>query len=258
MNMTLNQYILNPMGAKNAVMNATAREAIRSSYIHKYDAILLRERGKINYTLYKDSKNNRFYAHFKIPSEVIEKFYYDTVLEFYADENIKNTSDLFQYYVKFYSNDPAFVYTYAYVFSHNGLFVDCLSSKMSKKALRKEAGEKNPYNQIGYVKSIYFAYLTMKAKGLNNTEKFNAEASSFSVRALSYNVEQADKKVGDREAAGEKLKKVKSAIKAKNDSRNTDISTKTSNTSKNVKYTKTIGTVKSVKNVKTTRNKNKS
>ena len=109
MNITFDQYILNPQMKSNAVLNAKARETIRGDYTNRFNAIMVRERGRVDYILYRDEKNNRYFAHFKIPSETIEKFYYDTVLEFYADENITNTQDLMKYYVKFYSNDPAFV-----------------------------------------------------------------------------------------------------------------------------------------------------
>ncbi len=252
MNITLGQYILNPQMKSNAVLNATAREAIRGSYKQKYDAILVRERGRIDYTLYKDTKNNRYFAYFKIPSETVEKFYYDVVLEFFADETVKNSTDLFNYYVKFYSNDPAFVYTHAYSFRVNDLFISELSSKMSKKALRTEAKEKNPYNQIGYVKTIYFAYLTIKAKSLNNTEKFNAEAAVYSKIALLDHVMDADKKVGDREAAGAKLQKLK---KKSRDTSKSEIATKLVKNTLGVKKTKTVGTVKHVGSVKTVKRK---
>jgi len=252
MKFTLNQYILNPQIKSGAVLNATAREAIRKSYMDKYNAIMVRERNRIDYTLYKDSKNNRYFAHFKIPSEVIEKFYYDTILEFYADENIKNTSDLFEYNVKFYSNDPAFVYTYAYTFAHNDLFADGLETKMSRKAIKKEATERNPYNQVGYVKSIYFAYLAMKGRGLNNTERFNSESIKYSKVALLSNVEQADIKVGAREEAQNKLNKKKKVEREKQQKESNNVSvvkpilgvkkTKTISSSKN-----TMKTVKKTK-----------
>ena len=53
MEMTLEQYILNPMGKNNAVMNASTREIMRKTYIHKFDNLLLRESGYIKYTTYE-------------------------------------------------------------------------------------------------------------------------------------------------------------------------------------------------------------
>ena len=59
--MTFEEYILNPMQKQGKVFNATMREAMRNSYKTKFDNILLREAGKINYYKFKDSKNNVFY-----------------------------------------------------------------------------------------------------------------------------------------------------------------------------------------------------
>ena len=107
--MTLDQYILNPMGKHNAVLNASARENIRNTYMKKFDNILLRENGKIEYYLYKDSKSNTFWIHIKVPSEIVKNFYYDVIFKFSATQNIDSGGqDLFKYNVKFYSKTKQF------------------------------------------------------------------------------------------------------------------------------------------------------
>ncbi len=247
---SLEQYIQNPQLKSNAVLNTTAREAIRQDYTKRFNGILLREKGNINYKLYEDKRNNVFYAHFKIPSETVEKFYYDVVIRFFADENIKNTEDLMNYHIQVFSNDPAFVYTYAYSFMDHDLFIKSLSPKMSKKALKKPPEEKNPYLQIGYVKTIYFAYLWMKQKGLNKTNRFRTESLRFSLVALMADIEKADYKIEQRQAEGEKLTKKKSAEKKKENPKNTDNVKYTKNKNLAVKKTGTINAVKTVKKVK--------
>lgn len=253
MEMTFEQYILNPMGKKNAVMNATAREAIRSSYMKKFDAIMVRERGRIIYHLYKNTKKNKFYAHFKIPSETIDRFYYDVVLEFSATEDVKESgTNLLKYNVRFFSNDPAFVYTYAYVFSHNGLFIDELKPKMSRKALNTKAKEKNPYEQVGYVKTIYFAYLAMVNRGLNRLDRFKNEAIELDIKYLLSQITDADTKVGDREAEQAKLEKKKKknrVPKEKSDHVNN------TNNSLSIKTTKSINRTKTIDNKNVSRSK---
>ena len=124
MKMTLEQYITNPMGKNNAVLSSIVRETIRRDYTQRFNNILLRENGKIIYFLYKDSKNNSYYAHIRVPSEVISNFYYDTVIKFFTDASVKDAGrSLEKYYTQFYSNDPAFVFTYANTFLGNGLFI---------------------------------------------------------------------------------------------------------------------------------------
>lgn len=217
--MTLEQYVNNPMGKSNAVLSVAARENIRADYLKRYDQIMVREKGKVNYTLYYDAKRNIFVAHFKIPSEVIDKFYYDTVIEFTANSDVKEGgSNLLKYDVKFYSNDPAFVFTYAHTFEKKGLFINELKPKMSKLANRKDAKEKNPRDDIGYIKSIYFAYLTIKRSGISNIDRFTAEAKNLNFKTLLNDIEDADKKIDAREEAGKKKTHQKAKEKKENKS----------------------------------------
>lgn len=253
MKMTLEQYIANPMGKSNAVLNSVAREAMRSNYKSRFDALMVREKGNIKYKLYYDEKKNRYFAHIKIPSETVEKFYYDTVIEFYTDSNVEEAgTNLLKYYTKFYSNDPAFVYTYAYVFSHNELFIEELKSKMSKKALKDRAEEKNPSNQVGYVKTIYFAYLFMSSKGFFLQNGFKAQAEKFVAKDLVRDVMDADTKIGDREAEGAKQQKAKKRKKdtEKREEQNTSKKTNSSKIISKTKVTSKIGGTKTTKMVK--------
>ena len=203
MQMTFEDYITNPMGKSSAVMTAAHREILRGQYKVKFDNILLREKGKIDYRLFKDSKNNEYWIYCKIPSELCKNFYYDTIIKFSADEKVKSGGrDLFKYYARFYSNDPSFVYTYAYVFAHNNLFINELSSKMSKTALTQSPSEKNPGNNVGYVKSLYFVYLLMENRNLNKVSTFEKQADPLDPNFLMNNVMPADQKIAEREEAG--------------------------------------------------------
>lgn len=236
MNITFSQYIRNPMNS--AVFTAVMRETMHKEYIRKYDAILVREHGRIDYKFFRD-KQNRLYGYFKIPSETIEKFYYDVVVEFTGNEEVKEAgTNLFEYNVRFFSNDPAFTFTYAYVFNRNDLLIKALRSKMSQKAIKKAAVEKNPSNQIGYVKTLYFVYLTMLNRGLNFTSNVNPAAipieSMDTIRNL---IMDTDKKIEDRETAGVKLQR-KKAREKEQEERRQDPNIRTTSTLK-VNTTKT-------------------
>jgi hypothetical protein len=209
--MTFDEYILNPMGKNNAVLSALTRETIRKDYSHRFDNILLRENGKIEYYLYHDEKTNAYYAHIKVPSEVVKDFYYDTIIKFYRDASlgIKEESNLFKYQAQFFSNDPAFVYTYAYVFRKHNLFIPELASKMSREALKEAAKEKNPGENVGYVKSLYFAYLVMENRGLNKLNRFNAESEPLMASNFLATIMDADEKIEIRQREGAKVSKRK-------------------------------------------------
>lgn len=213
MNMTFDQYIANPMGLKNAVFSN--REMFKTMYKQKLDVVLVREVGKVNYKLYT-SKNGKYYIHFKIPSEKVKGIYYDTVIEFYTDQHSAELSrNLNNYYVRFYSNDPSFVFTFAHAFRVNGMLIKDLENKMSKKALKEVAKEKNPKNEVGYVKSIFFAYLLMKQYGLFEKVQFKSYAQQYNPKLFINEITHADEKIAERIEAVEKENKEKKITKKK-------------------------------------------
>ena len=204
MAMTFDQYITNPLGKSNAVLSAAVREAIRKDYTIRFNNILLRENGRIVFYKYKTDKNS-FIAHIKIPSEAVKNFYYDVVIRFYTDEKVVAAGNrLDKYNFQAYSNDPAFVFTHAFVFRKNKLFFTDLEGKMSKTALHKAPDIKNPDKQLAYVKSIYFAYLFLKNRGLFNKITWS-DAVDYNPSTLINNVMDADEKVALRQEAEKKL-----------------------------------------------------
>lgn len=212
MNMTFLDYISNPMGIKNAVYSN--REMYKKLYQEKLDKILVREVGRIKYYLYKNSSQDEYYIHMKIPSEVVPNFYYDTIIKFFTtDQTISLSNSLKKYFVKFYSNDPSFVYTFAYAIFKNDLFIKELLPRMSKEAVKKIAKEKNPKADVGYVKSIYFAYLLIDQYNLFSKDIFNNTCIEYSQKKLLSSITHSDTMIRDRQEKGEKLRKSKSRAK---------------------------------------------
>lgn len=247
MEMTYDQYIVNPMGIKNAVFSN--REMYRQLYTEKLDKILLRELGRVKYFLYKDKED--YYIHMKIPSEVVDKLYYDTVIQFYTTDNtIRLDKSLKNYFVKFYSNDPSFVFTFAHAMVTNNLFIKDLESKMSREALKKVAVEKNPRNEVGYVKSLYFAYILIKNYGLLNKVVFDNEAVKYNKRILLDNVTHADDKIQERTEKGKEISKKKSIDKKKENKREfkTSDNVSISSLSKSINKTSTVSKIGRTKN----------
>ena len=261
MEMTFDQYIANPMGIKNAVYSN--KEMYRQLYTEKLDKILLREVGNVKYHLYYDKDN--YYVFMKIPSEVVENFYYDTVIMFYTnDETVKMKKTLKEYNVKFYSNDPSFVYTFAHAMLENDLFIRDLVPRMSKEAIKKVASEKNPKNEIGYVKSIYFTYLLMNNYGLFQKIKFESEGEKYDKKRLLSLITHADDKIKDRQIKGKEVADKKRAEKLKEnrkkvyDDNNNRILSNPVNRSHHISTVKKTSLVKKTNSVsKTSRIKNK-
>lgn len=262
--MSFDKYIDNPSGGSVY----TNRNMYKQMYRKKFDAVLVREQGQIKYEIYKtDDGNDSFFIYIKIPSEVIENFYYDVVVKLFTYDNVKKTNaNLREYSVNFYSNDPAFVYTFAHSFAKNKLFIKELEPKMSKQALRDKAVVRNPKDDVWYVKSLYFAYLTMEKYGLFNRSMLNQRSKPYRKNELLQKITQADVKVKARQDAQEKLNKEKRLAKEKEKKENqkkinSGIATNTSRAapiSKVAKTTKVSSTSRVTKKTKITSMKKKS
>ena len=249
--MSFDKYIDNPSGGATVITN---RNMYKDMYKSKFDKILLRESGNIEWKVYyANDGQDSFYIHIKVPSEVIEKFYYDVVIRLFTTENKKKSNvNLREYAVEFFSNDPAFVYTFAHAFNKNHLFIKDLEPKMIKTALKDTAKIKNPKDNIWYVKSLYFAYLTMERYHLFNRNILKQHSAKYNKRELLSKITYTAEKIEARQAAQEKLNKEKARSKKieRNDKELQSKHTKTSNiaktsiTSKISKNTKTVKTTK--------------
>lgn len=252
--MTYQQYIDNPMGKRNAVF--AQRDQLKASYSEKYDRVMLREVGKIDYILWWDKKNDRYYCQMKVPSEAVSGFYYDTVVEFSTTNPAQRTeTHLRNYAVRFFANDPAFMFTYFYVFWKNGMFINELLEKFPRSA-RKAPDEKNPYQVPGYVKSLYFMYLHMQARGLFRKSVYHANARPYNKLALRRTIRNAEAVLEERHNLEQDQKAQKRAeriaqSKIKHDKTISRIDQAAS--SRQARFTKTTGTTKTTRKTATTR-----
>lgn len=251
--MTLNEYINNPYGTNS--ISIQARESIKASYMDKLDKIYLRENNKqFDRVLLKGDKS--WFIYIKVPSEVIPNFEYDVVIEFLDPESHVS---LYDCQVRFFSNDPAFMYS-AYVYDQNGLFIKELSHKLPSKALTVKS-EKNPKNVPGYIKSIYFAYLMCKRYGFANKAFFEGHCRKYHKAELNALVMHASDKLRDRQQEEEVLKSTKASkekIVSRKDfenKRSKQLEDKVAKSITTTKRTKTVGhgVNKTVKTTKRTR-----
>ena len=249
--MSFDKYIDNPSGGATVITN---RNMYKDLYKSKFDKVLLRENGKIEWKVYqaKDGQDS-YYIYIKVPSEVIENFYYDVVIRLFTTENKKKSNgNLREYAVEFYSNDPAFVFTFAHAFNKNKLFIKDLEPKMSKTALKDVAKIKNPKDNVWYVKSLYFAYLTMEKYNLFNRTLLNQHGTRYDKRELLSKITHATEKVEARQEAQVKLDKEKTKQK-KIERKDTELQSKRTNTSNIIKTSVMSKKSNLVKSVKTTK-----
>lgn len=247
--MTFDEYINNPMGIKNSVISN--REMYRTMYMNKLDKILVRETGTINYKLYKDK--NKYYCYMKIPSEVVPNFYYDVIAEFTEpkDKKIPLDATLKNYNVRFFSNDPSFVFTFCHAFIKNKLFINEYSDKMSKEAIKRRAVEKNPQEIVGYVKSLYFMYLIMRKKDLFIKIKYS---DVYNEKIIKKEIMEADKKIHLRQESNKKINVEKKKEKQKlKDNINRSSMEKGIHNTNSIKTTKMSSTTRKTNTIKRTK-----
>lgn len=163
---TFDEWIKNPSGGRSKLVGET--EIAKAIYNEKYNKMLLMCGGHINYLLFRHN-HDRFVIYIQMPSESAKGLFYDVMVEFTTKDDVsRKLGKLTPYKVRFFANDPNFIYTFAYVYNKNGLIIPELVSKIGTKALKEKPKETNPNKMVGYVKSIYFAYLFMQNKGLFN------------------------------------------------------------------------------------------
>lgn len=248
--MSFDKYIDNPSGGATVV---TSRNMYKDMYKSKFDKVLLRENGSIEWKVFSDSDGkDSYYIYFKIPSEVIEKFYYDVVVRLYTNSNVKKLNNsLREYAVEFYSNDPAFVYTFAHSFAKNRLFIKDLEPKMSRQALKNVAKQRNPKDNVWYVKSLYFAYLTMERYHLFNRSILKQRATRYDKKQLLSMITHASEKVEARRKAQEDLEAKKRRENKRLEEKNAGIQVNKTPTAKPANTTSKSKVVKTTPKTKT-------
>lgn len=197
MDITFDQYIKNPSNIRS--MTNDLRLFYEVKYRAKWDNLMVRENNKVTYHLYTDGTN--YFVYIKMPSETVEEFYYDTVIKFSPNEKAASQrASLKTYYVKFFSNDPSFLYNAEYAFNKNKLLIEELTPRMSKMALHTPARETNPNSQVIYIKSLYFAYIFINRKGLW-TKSLYTNDTNFKANLLAA-IKDTEIKVAERIEAG--------------------------------------------------------
>lgn len=237
---TYSGYIQNPGILKGASVNSQMKLII-DDYKSRFDNIIVKSAGNFLYYLYIDGK--KYYAHILVPSEKTDNVYYDIIIEFTTDKNIVSKNNLDLANVKFFSNDPAFIYTYAYAFKHNDLTIDWLEKKMNKKALTDKPVVRNPNAQTGYIKSLYFAYFFIKMKHLFSIDPMWKNAAKLNKSELLKKIPTSEEVLNNisrqkeilRELKKEKLRKSIVNLKANRD------------TSLDVRFIKSAKTVKTAR-----------
>lgn len=152
-------------------------------YRERYEA-LLKKHPRIAYTIYEVMPGARTIVHFKLPSETVENLYYDVLFEIVVG---KSSTDFMECDIRFFSNCPSFVFSYAFVFAHwnpdenrpadkrdswmvdsmkgrvpkNSLLIDGLRQKIGPAPTHDKPVVRNPLGIPMCDKSLYFCLFYM-------------------------------------------------------------------------------------------------
>lgn len=208
--LTLNELLINPTGKSSAYV--ANRKVIKENLQERFN-VLLKKHKKFEYKVFK--KNDDYLFYFKIPSETYDELLYDIFINFTPDNSVDCVKDktLNRYFIKIFSNSPAFMFTYTYVLNKNDLLIDFLIKKCAEKALEEPPKVKNPVEVYGYEKSLYFACLYIKYKGLNNKFTLSQELFKYNEKKLYKEIMSQENKLIEynkfKKEAAEKKKKAK-------------------------------------------------
>lgn len=157
-NVTMKDFLQNPMGKFSSA--GARRSDIIFNLEYRFKIILAVVK-TINYKVFYNVQNEDYYLYFKIPSEKYNDLFYDVIIRFSLNPD-SNKSRLSTYSIQVFSNSPNFLFTYAYVYNDADILIPFMKNKISKKALNEPPKIKNPKEEFGFEKSIYFALLYMK------------------------------------------------------------------------------------------------
>ena len=180
----------------------------------------LKTEKKIHIEAFTKIEDN-YLLHFKVGSESNPNQFYDVIFLFFTDDNAVKKEISFQnYYVKFFSNSPSFIYQYAVLYKENGALIDMLYDKLDPNFIDQAPTKSNPGMKLSYDKSIYsacrfmldnkisaFSKAGILVKKKKTPDKFFSDIKTFSDVKLDTEINQLDKKVDkELESASKKDK----------------------------------------------------
>lgn len=142
---TISQFVKTPFG--NSDVKRTG------AYETEYKSV----KNKLKITGYTEIDES-FLLHITVPSKSNNEQIYDVVILFFTDNSsVKKERSLNNYYIKFFSNSPSFIYKYAALYKLHGYLIESFFDKMDREYSDTMPDKSNKDYEMFYDKSIYFA-----------------------------------------------------------------------------------------------------
>jgi hypothetical protein len=158
---TVEQFLAAPFGKPEVKSN---------DYEAKYKALV---NGKRIHLVATTQIDEDFLIHLTVGSDSSPKDSYDVVLLFFTDDEVEKKKRSFRnYYVKFFSNSPSFIYSYAALYKANGFLIDVMYDKLDQEYADKLPEKVNSDHKLSYDKSIYCACRFLQDTKFDSFNKF--------------------------------------------------------------------------------------
>ena len=207
---TLSEFIYSPFGFSDEAR----KRKLESQYQHMKNKSSFKV---VGYTIV----DGNYFIRVTIPSDSNPKQTYDVVVLFFADDSVvKKRTTFSNYFVKFFSNSPSFIYKYAYVYKKNGFMIDFLYDKLDQNFINQAPTKTNANEDMFYDKSIYCACRLLEDDRMGilsktgiifrhkkNKDQFFREIQSFENVKLTNELRDVDKKIDKELKENKKITK---------------------------------------------------
>lgn len=151
--MLLKNFLADELQVKKGSVKMPIKSLV-DQYKERYEEMAQDTSRPFSYMVYRTTPGGRIIVHVKVPSRSLTKFYYDVLLELEPTDKATSIRDC---HVKFFSNSPSFIYSYAYVFYHldpgdsstpkgrrsrSGMIIDTFTKKIPRDRLLMPGTEK--------------------------------------------------------------------------------------------------------------------
>jgi hypothetical protein len=244
--MTMNQFLTNPTGFGSA--GVARRDIIRRDLYGRFRVMLSKTGGSLPTRIYKGKEGYIFRV--SVPSEKHASVSYDVLIHSKRPEGEQVGLTVGDWEIQFFSNALNFTFTYAYVTAKAGLLWEPVRRKCSPESLRTPPKTRNPVEELGFEKSVYFTLLWLREAGWHRLNLLEAHSTKSTLEGILQDVATSEQKIKEYRAADKLASEGKKAAMA---AKRGNKPPPTANEARKVPMTRKSSTTKGAPDVKQTK-----
>lgn len=136
-------------------------------------------------------KKENLFVHLKMGSESLPNIWYDIIFEFpkfrrINGDTVFNGISMKLNEMKVFSNNPEFVFTYAYVFNQRGYLISEYKKYIGTLALTVKPKQKNPTTELGMSTSLFVCLKYLEINGFFGNYNYLKFLNNVEVKPQSF------------------------------------------------------------------------